>query len=230
MRKALWILSALPIIITAFALQFMPDKVPLHYNISGEIDRWGSKYEQIIFPLIIIGASILWEVIICFFNKKAQNASEDKQRAEAVNNIKVIKTAAVATTAVLFIMQCVFLYNAYTSAGSDIAYLEIDSMKITCLLLGIMFIVLGNILPKTKLNGAIGLRISYSMYNDVTWSKSNRFGGLVLIVAGVLTMICSVIFDAAVVIILMLVFIIAATIVMVMYAKKVYDIEKKREE
>ena len=50
MRKALWILSALPIIITAIVLQFMPDKIPAHYGISGEIDRWGSKFEYIIFP------------------------------------------------------------------------------------------------------------------------------------------------------------------------------------
>ena len=88
MRKALWILTALPIIATAFVLQFMPDRIPAHYDFSGEIDRWGSKYELIVFPLVIIAISISWEVIFSIYNKKAQNASEDKQRAEILNNIR----------------------------------------------------------------------------------------------------------------------------------------------
>ena len=33
-------------------------------------------------------------------------------------------------------------------------------------------------MPKTKKNGTIGVRISWSMYNDVTWAKSNYFGAI----------------------------------------------------
>ena len=54
MRKALWILTALPIIATAFVLQFMPDRIPAHYDFSGEIDRWGSKYELRQHRIIIV--------------------------------------------------------------------------------------------------------------------------------------------------------------------------------
>lgn len=230
MRKALWILSALPTIITAIVLQFMPDKIPAHYGISGEIDRWGSKFEYIIFPLVIIAVSILWEIIFSVFNKKAQNVPEDKQRTETVNNIKVMKITAVATTAVFGITHCFFLYKAYSEAGSGIAYLDLDGIKITCFLMGILFIVAGNYVPKTKLNGAIGLRISYSMYNDVTWSKSNLFGGLLLVISGVLTIFCSAIFNSTAALILMLVFLIVSVVVMILYAKKIYEEEKRKTE
>ena len=54
MKKAMWIISIISIILTAVALQFMPDSVPMHYNAAGEIDRWGSKYENYIFPILII--------------------------------------------------------------------------------------------------------------------------------------------------------------------------------
>lgn len=30
----------------------LPEQVPAHYNAKGEIDRWGSKWELIIFPVI----------------------------------------------------------------------------------------------------------------------------------------------------------------------------------
>lgn len=35
MKRVMWIVSVIPFIITAIALQFMPDSVPMHYNISG---------------------------------------------------------------------------------------------------------------------------------------------------------------------------------------------------
>ena len=50
MKRTVWLISSLPLVITAVALQFMPDTVPLHYNAAGEIDRWGSKYESLLFP------------------------------------------------------------------------------------------------------------------------------------------------------------------------------------
>ena len=44
----------LPLIISMIALIFLPDLIPAHYNIKNEIDRWGSKYEILIIPIIII--------------------------------------------------------------------------------------------------------------------------------------------------------------------------------
>ena len=70
MKKTLWIISALVAIITAVAIQFMPDKIPAHYNMSGEIDRFGSKYELLIYPVIIFIMNIFWVVIIKNFEKK----------------------------------------------------------------------------------------------------------------------------------------------------------------
>lgn len=228
-NRRFWVLTILPLAVTAFVLQFMPDRIPAHYNFAGEIDRWGSKYECFILPVIIIALAVFWEALCLFYNNKAKNSAEDKQRAETLNNVKVMRIAAVATTAVFNALHYVNLYNAYISADSGLANLEIDSIKITCFLMGILFIILGNVLPKTKLNGTIGLRITYSMYNDITWSKSNRFGGFALMITGILTAITSVIFNSVVSLILMLVFLTVAIIVMIMYAKKIYEEEKEQD-
>ena len=58
MKKAIWIASILPLIITAFLLRFLPDSVPMHYDLSGQIDRWGSKNENLIFPLFIFAMAL----------------------------------------------------------------------------------------------------------------------------------------------------------------------------
>ena len=52
--KLFYILMFLPLVISIVALTFLPDLIPAHYNIKNEIDRWGSKYEILIIPIIII--------------------------------------------------------------------------------------------------------------------------------------------------------------------------------
>ena len=39
---------------TAILLIFTPDTIPVHYNFAGEVDRFGSKYENLIWPIFTI--------------------------------------------------------------------------------------------------------------------------------------------------------------------------------
>ena len=59
-NKILWIITFLPLLITIVVLPFMEDKIPMHYDINGNIDRWGSKSEQFIFPVMIIIMTVFW--------------------------------------------------------------------------------------------------------------------------------------------------------------------------
>lgn len=229
MRKALWILAILPLAVTACVFQFLPDQIPAHYNFAGEIDRWGSKYESFLYPICIIAMAIFWECLCSYYRKKSKSVEDEKQRAEAANNAKVIGITAISTAVLFNILHYISLYKDCTTTELSVANVEIDSIKITCILMGILFIFLGNVLPKTKLNGTIGLRCTYSMYNDVTWSKSNRFGGFALVIVGVLTVITSLIFNGVISMILMMVYLIASIVVMIRYAKKVYEEEKSKQ-
>ena len=229
MRKVLWILAILPLAVTACVFQFLPDKIPAHYNFTGEIDRWGSKYEIFMYPIVVIVMAIFWECLCSYYRKKSKSVEDEKQRAEAASNAKVIGITAISTAVLFNILHYISLYKACTTTELSVANAELDSIKITCILMGILFIFLGNVLPKTKLNGTIGLRCTYSMYNDVTWSKSNRFGGFALVIVGVITVITSLIFNGVISMILMMIFLIASIIVMISYAKKVYEEEKVKE-
>lgn len=230
MRKALWILAVLPLAVTACVFQFLPDKIPAHYNFAGEIDRWGSKYESFIYPICIIAMTVFWECLCSYYRKKSKTIEDEKQRAESANNLKVIGITAVCVTVLFNILHYISLYKACTTTELSVANVEIDSIKITCILMGILFIFLGNVMPKTKLNGTIGLRCTYSMYNDVTWNKSNRFGGFALVIAGLLTVITSLIFNGIISMVLMMIYLAVSIIMSIVYAKKIYEEEKTSEQ
>lgn len=54
MKKLMWAISVFALVLTAVVLQFMPDSVPMHNDLAGNIDRWGSKCEKLLFPVIIL--------------------------------------------------------------------------------------------------------------------------------------------------------------------------------
>ena len=119
MKKALWIISFLPLVGTAVALLFMPDVVPMHYNAAGEIDRWGSKYENLLLPLIVLLLALLVTLLIRVFEKKAAATEEDQMRTAALQNAKVLAIVGVAAAVVFTVLQAFILIGAITGAAKE---------------------------------------------------------------------------------------------------------------
>lgn len=231
MKKGMWIISFVSLAGTAIVLQFMPGSVPMHYDMAGNIDRWGSKYENLIFPIIILVMSLFWAMFIRFFEKKAGKASDEKESAGARSNARVLSIVGMSMAAMFTVMQGFILYGSYTEAVSGAERGSIDIGRVSCILMGVIFIVLGNFMTKTRINGVAGVRISWSMYNDHTWQRSNRFGAIAIMIAGVLTIITAVLMQSSFrAMMVMLGYIIIASLITVIYAHKVYVQELKSEE
>lgn len=223
MKKAIWIISLIALTGTAVVLQFMPDQVPMHYDAVGNIDRWGSKYENLIFPVIILAMSLFWTLSIRYYDKKALRETDGKESAGANSNAKVLGIVGLWMTAIFTVMQGFILYGAYNEAVSGAAAWSVDIGKVSVILMGIIFIILGNFMTKTRINSTVGVRISWSMYNDNTWRKSNRFGAYAIMIAGVVIIIMAVLlknsFGAAMAAVGA---VILASAVTLIYAHKVY--------
>ena len=235
MKKIMWIISFVSLVGTAIVLQFMPDSVPMHYDAVGNIDRWGSKYENLIFPIIILAMSLFWTLFMRYFDKKALKTADEKESASAKTNAKVLGIVGLCMAVMFTIMQGFILYGAYNEAVSGATQWAIDIGKVSVILMGIIFIVLGNFMTKTRINSAVGVRVSWSMYNDNTWRRSNRFGAYAFIIAGIVTIIMAVIlknsFGAAMATVGA---VILAALVTLVYAHKVYvqeiDSEKRGKD
>ena len=210
--------------ITAVSVQLMPERVAVHFGLSGEADRYGSRYESFILPLIIIILAAVWELVSRAFEKRAEQSDDGREKSHSRSNARVADIIALSVTAMMTLMQIVFLFRWV----KGVEYADLDELRVMSALMGILFIVLGNVMPKTKPNGSIGLRVKWSMYNDVTWQKSNTLAGIMLMAAGVLSFVTALVASAAVSVVMLLVYLAAAVTVSCIYAKKVYDSEKDR--
>ncbi len=208
-RKALcFILMFLPLLITAVAVGFLPDRIPAHYGFDGQADRWGSKYESFLLPAVTIGMGL-------FMLAMARIAS--RQEPNGHNNEKICVTAGIVLLTWFNIINCYTLYTSFTQT-EDLNALSLDINQVECILLGILMVVLGNVMPKLKRNSVIGLRTPWSMENDDVWRKCQRFGGISFILAGILCVAAGFAVRGAGCLFLMLGIIIADTGICVYYS------------
>lgn len=68
-KYLIWPIPVAPAAYLAFAWSKLPEKVPMHYNISGEVDRYGSKTEMLAVMGIIIGINIGVYFLLVNINK-----------------------------------------------------------------------------------------------------------------------------------------------------------------
>lgn len=103
----------------------------------------------------------------------------------------------------------------------------IDIALVVNIVMGIFMAVIGNIMPKARLNGTFGVRTPWSMANERTWTQSNRMGGKVMVVSGILIVIESIMCDGMTGTYLMLGIIVASTIILTVYSYRVYQRDRK---
>lgn len=65
-------------------------------------------------------------------------------------------------------------------------------MMILPVMLGGLFVGIGNYLPKVKQNTTLGIKIYWTLHNEENWNKTHRFAGKCWVVGGVLMMLTAV--------------------------------------
>ena len=181
------VLSVLPMIYTAVAVFFfLPDTVAAHFGIDGTPDRYGSKYEAFLFPAIILGIALFY-----FFYRKFQQRSSKEDNDRTERNLDILDTV-ILIVMVLFNALCVFLL---TIMKHPVTMKNKENMifVIISTIIGVLFILLGNILPKTKPNSFVGVRLSWCMDSDEHWYITNRNCGIAMVLSGICTVIAGLI-------------------------------------
>lgn len=215
-------------IITAAAIQFMPDRMPAHYNFAGEIDRYGSKYEKLIFPVVIMLMTAAWLGAIAAMNKKSRRRDlDEKQRKDAAANVKALYYVAIASTLFETAVQCGLLYQDFQAVKGGADGLNADYYKISGVIMGISIVVVANVVPKVKRNALVGIRTKWSLADDETWSATNRFGGGLLAVGGLCIITESLILDNIITVIIAIAILLACCGMCVLYSYLVYTGRKR---
>ena len=214
MRKILYFLGFLPIIAVGIFFKTLPSRIPIHFNLYGEVDSWGPKYTLIIIALFPVLLNIIIIISSNLLRKKAKNEDTDKRRQEIINNIKSLLFVGIVTQVVINLTIYFIVYKAIVSMNTYNSIIQFD-IEYFAIIIGIAFILVGNIMPKCKRNSFIGIRTKWSISSDVAWNKSQLSGGILFIVSGILNIIIASFFKGINVIVAM--FIISVLLAVAVY-------------
>jgi len=167
----------LPFLYLAYVWNQLPTEVPLHWNIKGEVDRYGDKSELILIPIL---TSLLIYVIflaVPYIDPKKQIQKMGKK----YDTLKWIITT---------FMSVLALFIIYTAKNQSIA-----NPNYILLLCGILFIVFGNYFKTIKANYFIGIRTPWTLESEVVWKETHKLGGKIWFAGGLLIVLSSLVFD-----------------------------------
>lgn len=235
-KKYVWtivVCMMLLFVMAGIAMRFLPDTVPMHFGSDGHVDRYGSKYEFFAVAAVLCIGPV---AAIALPEEKGfvVSESDDEKTVERKKtNRKVMRVIGVAVALAFDIVFLILLVTCGTGAREGgLEEYEVGDMiaTIMTIMLGLAFIPIGNVLPKTKPNALVGVRTSWSSYNDRTWTRSNRFGGIAMMLVGVITVIITMFVRGLAAMVIMTVLLLAASGLMIWYSYKVYKDEKASEE
>ena len=214
---------------TLICLSYMPDVVPVHFDIHGVADRWGSKYENLLMPGCMAAMIALWFGVDAGFRKTIKQSTDEKAIAEAKANIKVLNVTFTAVSVMFTLLNFSILYMCCSQIDGFVGQ-EIDIMKIVTILLGASSVLLGNIMPKARNNSTVGFRLPWTRFNDVTWQKCNRVAGIVMVLSGALSIVAGLVFDGMLSMMIVLFITFIGLTAITIYAYEVYRKEKANEK
>ena len=170
------IVILLPILVGLLLWNQLPDALPNHWNAAGEVDGYSSKPVAVFaMPLILLAVHWLAAVV----------TQTDPKKRNQPEKVKIL---------VFWLIPAIsLLVNLFTYSAALGKALRVE--MIMPIFMGLLFLVIGNYLPKCKQNYTVGIKLPWTLHSEENWNKTHRLagwlwvgGGLLCLVAGFLGM------------------------------------------
>jgi uncharacterized membrane protein len=165
----------LPFIYLAYLWNSLPEKVPIHWDYKGEIDDWGTKYS-------LLGLIFLLPVFT-YVLMLAIPKIDPKKRIELMGG----KYYQIKLVLVCF-MSVLALFIIHSSKSQTLS-----SPSIVFVLIGLLFMALGNYFKVIKQNYFLGIKTPWTLESEEVWKLTHILAGKLWIIGGLLIVILSLI-------------------------------------
>ncbi|UBV41876.1 DUF1648 domain-containing protein [Deinococcus taeanensis] len=156
--------------LAAWALPHQPGRMPTHWGVSGQPDRWGSPAEALfLLPALLLGAALLMQVV---------RHTTDRGNAGLLNN-------ATLGLGLLALLETTSLILGW------------DTIRTVLVGLGLLFMLLGNVMGRTQPSKFVGLRTPWVYLSRRAWHASQRRSGVWFFSLGGLLLLAGLLLPAA---------------------------------
>lgn len=185
----------------------LPEKIPIHYNFKGVPDNFADKWVGV----VILPIALCFVQILCL----ALSRIIDKRHFYGMGAVLMICP---------FVSILVSMPIYMTSFGKDY-----DMATLILCGIGLLFAVIGNILPKVSRNKVMGIKLPWTLKSDVVWNKTHRLSGFLWFFGGLLIAVSAFLPDLARIILSSCIFV-AMIAVPTVYSAVIFKKEKEKIE
>ncbi len=164
------ILIILPVLYLWYVWSGLPEQVPIHWNIHGKVDRYGSKTE--LFYLVLFLPLFIYMVFLLV--PKIDPKGLIGRMGGKYKQLRTILT---------FFISAIMLMIIYSSAHPDLF-----KSSFILIAVSLLFVFLGNYFKTVRPNYFVGIRTPWTLENEEIWKETHQlagklwfFGGLLLL-------------------------------------------------
>lgn len=194
-----------PVILSVALYSQLPNEIPIHFNYAGKADNYLPKAVVCFgLPLIFSLLNILVHFLI----------DTDPKKVNISKTIKIIVKWTIPLISVVFIPISLFISLEKA----------IPIHIIVPALVGVLIMIYGNYMPKSRQNYTTGIRLPWTLNNENNWNKTHRLTGVIWVLGGFVILITSLIqFFSLVTALMVIAFMIAVPFVysFILYKKEI---------
>lgn len=165
-----FIVTLIPIVIGLLLWNKLPEQVPFHWDINGNVDQWASKAISVfLMPTVLLAFHWLCAVL---------STIDPKSKNYHPSTIRLV----------LWICPMISLLLSALVYTHALGYgLRVETVM--PLFMGALFVVIGNLLPKMRQSYTMGIKLPWTLNNEENWNKTHRFAGKLWVAGGVVIML-----------------------------------------
>jgi uncharacterized membrane protein len=174
MLSLVFLLIAL--IAAAWLYPQLPAQVPVHWNIHGQVDRYGPRFWVAALPTLMILVVTALMVLLPAISPR---------KFEIAPFAQVYTIMMLATHVVVLVLGVSVLL-----AGAGYA---VPIPTIAMLLLGALSMVIGNYTGKLRKNFFVGIRTPWTLSSDAVWERTHRLAGWLFMLGGLVAIVATLV-------------------------------------
>ena len=165
------LLTLLPIPVGLLLWDKFPETMAIHFGITGQADGYASpSFAVFILPVIML--AVHWLCILATALDKGNKNRNQKLQSIMLWTIPLISNLS--------------LLGLYAFALD----VEFSPVAWTMIPMGLLFILIGNYMPKTRMNSTMGIKIYWTYTSEANWNATHRFAGKIWVIGGLVIALC----------------------------------------
>jgi uncharacterized membrane protein len=158
--------------ISAYLYPIMPDSMASHWGASGEVNGYMPKFWALfLMPMISVAMLALFLVLPMIDPKKSN----------------IDKFRGYFDWFILLIIMFMFYVHLITLSWN--LGMRFNMIQLLAPAFAVIFYYAGVLMSKAKMNWFIGMRTPWAMSSETVWDKTNKLGGKLFKIAGVLCLV-----------------------------------------